>query len=227
MELELVENNNGLSVGEYVYEMLKKNIINLNIKPGERISEKEISTIFEVSRTPVREAFIKLSREGVLYILPQRGTYISLIDLEQVEEARFIRESLETAVLKIATENFPEDAMRELEENLKIEKELIKNKDYGKFLEFDEEFHRIIFKACNKERTWDIIEQVNTQYKRVRLLSFIADENWYKVIEQHEKLLKAIREKDNKNAQKTINVHLKKLLKEQEQLKELFPQYFK
>ncbi|NBI07196.1 GntR family transcriptional regulator [Senegalia massiliensis] len=227
MELELIENKNGLSVGEYVYEMLKKNIINLNIKPGERISEKEISTIFEVSRTPVREAFIKLSREGVLYILPQRGTYISLIDLEQVEEARFIRESLETAVLKIATKSFPDDAMRELEENLQIEKELIKNKDYGKFLEFDEEFHKIIFKACNKERTWDIIEQVNTQYKRVRLLSFIADENWYKVIEQHEKLLKAIREKDNENAQKTINVHLKKLLKEQEQLKELFPQYFK
>lgn len=227
MELELIEDKNGLSVGEYVYEVLKKNIINLNIKPGDRISEKEISNLFDVSRTPVREAFIKLSREGVLYILPQRGTYISLIDLEQVEEARFIRESLETAVLKIATESFPDDTMKELEENIEIQKELIKNKDYGKFLEYDEEFHKVIFKACNKARTWSIIEQVNTQYKRVRLLSFIADENWYKVIEHHEELLKAIKENDNTYAQKILNTHLKKLLKEQKQLKELFPQYFK
>ncbi len=97
--LEKMRKENNQSVGEYVYNTIKKNIINLNIKPGDRISEKEIADMLNLSRTPVREAFIKLSKEGVVNVLPQRGTYISRIDLKQVEEARFIRASLEKAVM--------------------------------------------------------------------------------------------------------------------------------
>lgn len=227
MELELIEQQGHMSVGDYVYEVLKKNIISLNIKPGNRISETDISKRLNVSRTPVREAFIKLSKEGILYVLPQRGTYIALIDLEQVEEARFIRESLESAVLRLATEDFPMEIIPELEESIDMQKECINNKQYGKFLEYDEGFHKRIFKACNKERTWSVIEQVNTQYKRIRLLSFIADDNWSKVITQHKGILEAIKEQDNDKIQGIINNHLKKLLVEQIELKEMFPEYFK
>ncbi|MCJ7688520.1 MAG: GntR family transcriptional regulator [Clostridiaceae bacterium] len=129
MNLEIDDPKYGVHLGEYVYQTIKENIVNLNIKPGNRISEKEISNLLNVSRTPVREAFIKLSKEGLLYVLPQRGTYISCIDLEKAEETRFIRESLERSVIKLAAENFPSELMTKLEENLKKQKEYIKEKN--------------------------------------------------------------------------------------------------
>src|SRR5690554_1967767 len=111
MNIEIAGQKEGRSIGDYVYEVLKINIINLKMPPGRQISEKEISVLLKVSRTPVREAFIKLSREGLLYVLPQRGTYISYIDMDAVEDARFIRESLEKSVLKIATKSFPDELL--------------------------------------------------------------------------------------------------------------------
>ncbi len=227
MNLEIENPKDGVPVGDYVYQAIKKNIANFNIKPGNRISEKEISELLNVSRTPVREAFIKLSKEGLLYVLPQRGTYISHIDLEEVEETRFIRESLERSVIKLASENFPSELLTKLEENLKKQKECIKEEAYAKCLEFDEEFHKTIFIGCNKAGVWSIIEQINTQYKRIRLLSFMVDVNWNKVIEQHEGIIMAIKEKNAVKADNIITVHLKKLLFEQVELKEKYPEYFK
>lgn len=227
MNLDLVAQKDGVSVGDYVYEVLKKNIINLNLAPGDRISEQEISDLINVSRTPVREAFIKLSKEGLLYALPQRGTYISYIDLGIVEDARFIRESLEKSILKIATESFPEELIDVLQDNISTQKRLIEKRLFFEFLEADEEFHKTIFIGCNKERTWSFIEQINSEYKRVRMLTFIADINWKDVIQQHEQILESIRNHDEEMGQKVISNHIQKLIFEQVELKEKYPQYFK
>ncbi len=216
-----------MSVGEVVYQTIKKNIINLNIKPGDRISEKEIADLLDVSRTPVREAFIKLYKEGVLYILPQRGTYISKIDLEQVEEARFIRESLEKAVMGIAVTGIDGASIKALEKSLEAQKRYIENQEYEAFLEEDETFHRIIFKACRRERSWEVIEQVNTQYKRVRLLSFELYQNLETVLEQHQAIYEAILHQDLKAAEKIVNHHVKKILGDQIELQKRYPEYFK
>ena len=82
------------SVGEYVYAEIRRQIINWKLKPGQRISEAEMSKILEVSRTPVREGFIRLKNEGLVKILSQRGTIISKIDLKKVTEGIFIRTCL-------------------------------------------------------------------------------------------------------------------------------------
>jgi len=227
LNFKVEEFKNNEPIGEYVYNNIKKNIINLNIKPGDRISEKEVSEIFNVSRTPVREAFIKLAKEGLLYVIPQKGTYVSYIDLDLVEEARFMREGLETSVMKLAVVDFPLEYTKKLEDNLSQQVEHIEKKEYDKFLELDELFHKTIFKGCNKERTWGLIEQINTQYKRIRLLTFIADINWRNLISQHQQIINSIKEKDEEKAEKIISEHLKKLLVEQIEVKKKFPEYFK
>ncbi|SNS16733.1 transcriptional regulator, GntR family [Anaerovirgula multivorans] len=227
MNLAIEKQRDGMTVGDYVYEVIKRNIINLNMAPGTRVSEKEISDLLNVSRTPVREAFIKLAKEGLLYILPQRGTYISYIDLDIVEDARFIRESLEKSVFKIATEKFPEELLDVLQENINEQKKLIEKRSYFEFLEMDEEFHKIIFRGCNKVRTWSFIQQINSEYKRVRMLTFIADINWKNVIGQHMQILESIRNHDEQMGQEVISNHIKKLIFEQIELKEKYPEYFK
>ncbi|SMP50743.1 GntR family transcriptional regulator [Anoxynatronum buryatiense] len=227
MEWKIEQPQNGHSVSDYVYEVLKKNIVALNVKPGDRISENEISELLQVSRTPVREAFIKLSKEDLLYILPQRGTYISYIDLDEVEEARFIRESLEKSVIELATSQFSEDALFLLEQNVASQKNKIAKKAYAEFLEVDEAFHKTIFQECNKMRTWSVIDQVNSQYKRIRVLSFIANINWEQTIEQHQGIIEAIRTKDTRKGLEIMSKHLKKLNIEKVELKRKYPEYFK
>ena len=227
MKLEIEKQRDGMTVGDYVYQVIKRNIINLNMAPGNRISENEISELLHVSRTPVREAFIKLAKEGLLYVIPQKGTYISYIDLDIVEDARFIRESLEKSVLKIATEKFPEELLGVLQENLNVQKKLIEQRSFFEFLIMDEEFHKTIFIGCNKERTWSFIENINSEYKRVRMLTFIADINWKNIIEQHMQILNSIKNHDEEMGQEVIGNHIKKLIFEQVELKERYPQYFK
>jgi len=138
----------------------------------------------------------------LLYVIPQKGTYVSYIDLDLVEEARFMREGLETSVMKLAVVDFPLEYTKKLEDNLSQQVEHIEKKEYDKFLELDELFHKTIFKGCNKERTWGLIEQINTQYKRIRLLTFIADINWRNLISQHQQIINSIKEKDEERQKK-------------------------
>lgn len=120
--------NQNLSTREQVYNMLKDQILSLKLPPGTNISEKEISIQFNVSRTPVRESFLKLSQEGLLSIYPQRGTFVSLIDLNLVEEARFMREHLEKAVIRLACQEFSEELINDLDMNLSMQKICVKKK---------------------------------------------------------------------------------------------------
>lgn len=226
MKIENFPHTEKTTIGEHVYNVLKANIVRMKLEPGNRISENEISEQLGVSRTPVREAFIKLSREGLLYILPQRGTYIAKIDLDQVEEARFIREVLESAVLKIVTQGISEQYLKRLHDNLEEQRKCLVTKDLAEYYELDETFHRTIFESVNKHRTWDVIDQVNTQYKRVRILSYSFDNMINSLIDQHAQLLKAIEEKSDDKAQFVIGNHIRKLIHEQADLKKRYPNYF-
>ncbi|MFA5577678.1 MAG: GntR family transcriptional regulator [Tissierellaceae bacterium] len=227
MKFLIEEKNSGVTVGDYVYDVIRKNIINLNMIPGQQISENEVADLLGVSRTPVREAFIKLAKEGLLHIMPQRGTYISYIDLGIVEDTRFIRESLEKSVIKLATQSFPKQLIYILQENINAQKRLMEQKLYFEFLMKDEEFHKTIFIGCNKERTWTFIEQINSEYNRVRMLTFLSDINWGDIIKQHQEILDSIISKDEVRGLEIVGNHVQKLIFEQVELKGKFPQYFK
>ena len=106
--LELFEKAPNETVREYAYRVLYENIMSLKLPPGTAMSEQELSGILNVSRTPVREAFIRLSQKGLLEILPQRGTFVSKIHTEQLAEFRFFRVTLERAIIELACQAFPE-----------------------------------------------------------------------------------------------------------------------
>lgn len=219
--------NQSISTREQVYHMLKDQILSLKLAPGTNISEKEISEQFQVSRTPVRESFLKLSQEGLLDIYPQRGTFVSLIDLDLVEEARFMREQLEKAVIKLACKYLSKDTMIALEMNLNMQRICIKEKDYKKMFELDEEFHRTIFAGCNKEKTWLIIQQMNVHFNRSRMLRLVTDYNWDGILLQHESIFIALQNKDAQEAEQLMEEHLKLVIIDRELLKKEHPNYFK
>ncbi len=225
--MEVLEKLSGESMREYIIRVLKHNIINLNLKPGQNISEAEIAEQLGVSRTPVREAFITLSHESLLEVYPQKGTYISFIDLNLVEEARFLRLTLEKAIVRLACNFLTAQYIEELEENLHRQEFYLTNSNSSKLLELDNQFHRIIFKACKKERIFILIESVNTHFDRVRMLRLTASLKVDKILSEHHEILSAIKEKDAEKSEKIIETHLTSFMIEQELLQQQFPDYFK
>ncbi|WP_028558675.1 GntR family transcriptional regulator [Paenibacillus pinihumi] len=215
------------STREVVYSALREQILQLELPPGTGLSEKEISLQFNVSRTPVRESFVQLAQEGLLEILPQRGTYVSLIDTSLVEEARFMREQLERAVIKQACDRFPQEQLIKLQGNLALQKLSVENQDYKKMFELDEEFHRTIFEGCGKSYTWGVIQHVNVHLNRSRMLRLAADHNWNHIYAQHEQMATAIEAHNSSEADRLMQNHLNLTVTDQSLLKEKFPAYFK
>lgn len=209
-----------------LYSLLKEEIIQLNIKPGETISEKEISDKFDVSRTPVREAFVRLAQEGLLSIYPQKGTIVSLIDLSLVEEARFLREHLERAVVGLACEELPPEKIIALEMNLKLQEMYVQNHDSQKQFQADEEFHKTIFEGCNKARIWKMMNEMNNDFKRIRILRLAANFNWNDIYIQHSSILEGIKNNSPETAEKAMKEHLTAVNFDKTEIINKFPDYF-
>ena len=193
---------------EYAYRVLKGNIMSLELKPGELLSESDLSEKLSISRTPIREVIMKLKGEHLIEVKPQAGTYVSLIDKEMIDEAIFMRKLLEKGVLKEACTEFSEEMFMELEKNLFAQK-LVLNKD-GKESEFhnlDKEFHRLIFIGCNKINIWESIMKISTHYNRMRLLSETKIDK-AQIIKQHEEMIAIIKNKDFNKIDEYIEKHI-------------------
>lgn len=224
--LERLERNKQESAREYMIRVLRYNIVNMNLKPGQSISENEIAEMLGVSRTPVREAFIELSRSSLVEIYPQRGTYISLIDMNKVEESRFIRCILEKAIVQLACDMLTKADMFVLEENLQLQESCVSRKDYKRLLSLDDSFHELIFKACKKEMTYGLIKSVMAQFDRVRVLN-LAEMDMKRTVNDHKEILLAIKDGDKEKSETIMEKHLTRVIFDMAYLMEKHPEYFK
>ncbi|SFM14872.1 GntR family transcriptional regulator [Halanaerobium salsuginis] len=220
------DNYKNLNMKDYVYNVLKENIMYLKLKPGTVLGKKEMAEEFDVSRTPIREAFVKLKEEGLIDVYPQRGTFVSYIDLDKVQEAKFMREALETKIVKLACEVFPDEKIFDLEANLKVQEMSLEQNNYMKLFEYDNEFHKMLFEGCNMGNIWIAIEQISSHLNRMRMLSLSADFNRSDVIEDHQRIINTIKERNSQKALKVMESHISRIKFDQEKLKRDYPDYF-
>ncbi|HHW06139.1 MAG TPA: GntR family transcriptional regulator [Clostridia bacterium] len=224
--LEILAKTRHETTREYVIRVLRYNIENLTLKPGQLVSENELAQSLGVSRTPVREALIELSRTGVVEIYPQKGTFISLIDLSIVEEARFLRCTVEKAIVQLACEMCSEEDLAALEDNLQLQRACVERNDYRRLMSLDNEFHRLMYAACNKEMTYSLIQSVMTHFNRVRLLN-LAEMDMQRTVDDHEAILKAVKSRNKDEAVAVVERHLSRVLFDKNYLMQLHPDYFK
>ena len=145
------------AISPQIYAHLRDAIIRNRFAPGDRISESEIARACDVSRQPVREAFIKLAGEGLLAILPQRGTVITKIGYSAVLDARFLREAIEADIVAILSTHPDPALIRELRGQLDAQAAVILT-DPLDFIGLDERFHRTLADAAGKAGAWRLIE---------------------------------------------------------------------
>ena len=216
----------GYSVQDQVYLTLRTQILNLNLAPGTTMSTQELAGQLKVSRTPVREALIRLQRDGLVLSLPQRETTVTRIDMRRAAQERFMRKSLETAVLEPFLAQTGFDQLKELNELIQKQLAAASEENYEALLEYDDAFHQIFFVQAGEPLAWDILEQMNTHYKRVRLLSLRTAGTAQQTVMQHVELLRALENGQLAEAQEILGSHLQKLDEEETELRESYPDYF-
>ena len=224
--MQLMERKGKETAREYAFRTIKHNIISLELEPGSMISENELATAIGVSRTPIREALIELVKLRIVEIYPQKGSFISLIDSEIVEEVRFIRSVLELTMVDLACDvATPEDIML-LKENINLHEFYIKHNMLSKQLQLDNKFHELLFSTCNKNFTHELLEGMMAHFDRVRSLSLSTSKN-NNVILDHKRIVDAIVNKDKELAKEVVGSHLSRYKTDEEGLKKEYPHYFK
>lgn len=222
----IAERLNGETGRDYAMRVLKDNIIRLELEPGSIISDRELAAEMGLSRTPVREAFLELAKVKIVEIYPQRGTMVSFIDYNLVEEARFIRSVLEVAVVKLACGLITPEQLEELEGNIRLQKFYHQNPSAEKMLELDNEFHRMLFRIASKKQAYEMMDRITIHFDRVRNLAISAVKE-HKWMEEHYEICRRIRDNDPDAAARLMEQHLQRYQVDEGTIRRSYPQYFK
>ena len=175
MNFKVLDKKSKEKTKEYVIRNMVYNIEFLNLEPGEKISENQISELLNLSRTPVREAFTSLRANLLIDVKPQIGTFISYFDIDMSKELLFFRSSLEE---KAVIEVCKKDRLDNLEVFKKIiekEKILHSSKEFEELLALDNKFHNLIFEELGYRKIPSIIENNTSYLVRMRILRLKAN----------------------------------------------------
>lgn len=214
------------SVREQAYRTLRNEIVSMELKPGTVISTQDIATRLNISRTPVREAFIRLQGESLLEISPQKATVVSRIDFKRVYQERFIREALEVENMRSFGKIASKETIEAMRENISEQYQALDAKDYTKYLELDNGFHQLEFSDTNEDLAASLIRQMNGHYDRVRLISSREDGVADTIMKEHEQLVDYISRKDADGAVGLLQKHIRELQSYQDTLVVKWGEYF-
>ena len=198
--------------GNRVFDAIRQAIVQLQLRPGNLLSEAEVARQLGVSRQPVREAFIKLGEVGLVEVRPQRGTFVVMISKREVQNARFIREAIEVAVARKAALEATPEQIATLRAIIERQRETAASGNHGVFLELDEAFHEALAHSADCDHAWRVLENLKAQMDRVRWLSMPDATPFETLIAQHTAIVDAIEQHSPEAAEAAVRAHLGEIL---------------
>jgi len=194
--------------------------------PGTPLQEKTLTQRFGVSRTPVREALIRLAEDGLVDVFPQSGTFVSRVPVEALPEAVQIRQALEDmAVRRTAAIATPADMAR-LDVLLMQQQLMADLADTGAFHEADEGFHEAIAQIGGYRSLGRLLRQVKLQINRARRLTLPVEGRMEHVIAEHRRIREGIATHDVEAASAAMREHLSVVIPDVAWLRRQYPDYF-
>ena len=195
---------------QQIYAILMELIVTIQLKPGQIMSEKEISESLKASKTPVREALIKLEDTGLVRVVPKSGTYVSSISLERYIEACFTRLQLEVgAVRRAAERNNDLRGVLNLESMISRQVKALADGDDALFFQYDEALHQAFFEMAGVPGVWQQVKKSQADVYRIRHLKRIYNiRREAQVIEDHKAIVAAIRAGSCDDAEAALVKHI-------------------
>lgn len=196
--------------GEQVFETLKREILDLQLEPGRMISENDICDRFGVSRTPVRDALRLLQEQGFVETVPYRGTYVTLLSLDNIKQMIYMRVAVETMVLRDFTRVCTPMALEDIRHAIARQRALTQEPGFEpeQFYHMDAQLHSIWFWAVKRQKLWDMLQAQQLHYTRFRMLDFITETDFMRIIGEHEEMFEMISRRDERGLEESLKEHL-------------------
>jgi GntR family transcriptional regulator, rspAB operon transcriptional repressor len=209
-----------------VCEALRAAILDLRLKPGAPISENGICRQTSVSRTPVREALIRLAQEGLIDVFPQHGSFIAKISATRIMEGLFVRQTLELAMLRKAAAVWTAENTLAVETMLALQRAYARTRDYQGFHREDERFHHYFAQVAGLAGVSRVIVEANTHVTRVRQLANPVKGHMARAVREHGEILAAVKAGKVDAASAILSHHLERIPVTVKKLMRHYAEYF-
>jgi len=198
-----------LRAADFAYQTIKSKILSLEYEPGLRLKEVQLAQKLELTRTPIREAFIKLERERLLTIYPNKGAFVVRLSKTEIEELFEVREALEAKAGHLTIRRANRDELALVKAALDREKANARNTlDHLQWPATD--FHYEIIKLTKNQRLISIWESLDAQLSLMRHRSAVLDKRYFTALEEHDRILAYIAGGNYKKTEKLIIAHIRK-----------------
>lgn len=209
-----------------IHATLRDEIVRMQLKPLDILNEKLLGQRFGVSRTPVREALLRLADEGLVEIYPQSGTFVSRIPRRALYEAILIRKALEATTVSLAIVAMSDDRLQGLEANQKALQQAAQSGDIAHFHQIDSEFHQLVADIAGYPGIWTVIAQVKVQIDRYRFITLPQQGRLDLVIAEHAAIIEGMRRRDDGAAVLAMSQHIGRMTEELQDIEHLDPALF-
>lgn len=204
---------------------LRDDIVGMVLLPRMPLRDAVLCERFGTSRTPVREALIRLGEEGLVDIVPQSGTFVSRIPVDAIPEAVLVRQALEGVTVEAAA-RVAGGGLEALDLALEAQRALATRNDTRGFHEADEAFHEAIASLAGHPNIWRLLRQVKVQLDRARRLTLPVLGRMGQVVAEHEAIRDAVAAGDAPAARAAMELHLSIVLPDVVRLRETHPDFF-
>ncbi|SCY11908.1 GntR family transcriptional regulator [Paracoccus tibetensis] len=195
------------SRAEIVHDELRHLIVTLQLQPGQPLLEKELCERFGVSRTPLREAILRLAEHGLVTVAPQHGTFVAGISPRAVRLAHFMRENLEIPASRRLAQQAAAD-LKPAREILLAQKIAAARNDHAEFILLDDRFHEALFEAAGLHEVWSVIHARKGHLDRIRFIQGNARGSVEVPLAQHETILQALADGDADRSADLLREHV-------------------
>ena len=192
-----------------VYAELRRRILDGEIAPDTPMSEYELATQLDVSRTPVREALHRLASDGLVKNIANRGAFVVGLSPSDIREIYEIREQLEPYAAGVAAREMPESQIRELRRNLTTARALARAGDHEGTFESDVALHEEIVAVTGNARLIEILARLKDQVHRIRVVAGKDSTRIVETIAEHRAIIDAIADRDANRARQAMQLHLR------------------
>ena len=208
------------------YDALREAIVAGQLLPGTRLSENELAEALGVSRTPVREALLRLREDQLVEVLPQSGTFVTPISVRSVAEAQFLREAVECAAVRLAAARATERDVAGLQGLLARQEAARDAADAPTFHELDDAFHHALCDLSGHGIAWAVGRRANGHLDRVRRLSLPEPGYLAEMVEEHRRVVEAVEAGDPDLAEAALRHHLRMVLSSVPKIRAERPELF-
>lgn len=202
------KNQKPIALTDWAYDAIKESILNLKAKPGSMLHIEKLAMELEISRTPVREALMRLQSEGLVRVLPRVGFFVLEMTTSDLAELFEIREWLESNAIAKAATKLMEDDLAFLDDLLESTALAIERDDRDQYLENEELFHGLFLERCGNKHLLDVMKSLDNMTRRERVLSLSSPENVRQSLTEHRRIVAAVRGRSSEESRMAMAAHI-------------------